>query len=283
MYSYQHRYHAGNFADLHKHLVLVGLLQALAKKETPFAVLDAYAGEGLYNLTCSEAKKNKEHALGIDQVAALTNAPPLISALRAIQARYQSDYSYPIYAGSPALIQAHLRAQDRAVFIENHPGAYERLAHHFHDSAGLQIQKRDAFEALKALTPFPEKRGLILMDPSYERKEEYHTVAAAVLQSYHKFKTGIYAIWYPLLAEARHEALLQAVKDSDVSSAFYCEWIPNKDLPSQGLYGSGMILINPPWQLDSQLTECFEYLKRTAFREARACHRLLTRSEKRGN
>ena len=161
MYSYQHRYHAGNFADLHKHVVLLAILEILQKKDSPFCVLDAFAGEGIYNLNSKESQKNKEYLSGLGEIQKVETLPYFTNELLKLVNDYQIDDETLMYPGSPAIIYANLRPQDHAICIENHPQAYMQLRRNFGGKQQIHAHKRDSIEAINALVPFKEKRGLI--------------------------------------------------------------------------------------------------------------------------
>ena len=180
MYSYQHRYHAGNFADIHKHLVLTAILHSFLKKETPFAVLDAFAGEGVYDLQSQESQRNKEYLQGFAALGAIPENLTLFQEINAIAGNYQGPGRSLVYPGSPAIINHYLRSQDRGIYIENHPQAYRELSRYFRDKENAHLHRRDGFEAIHGLIPFPEKRGLIFINPSYEVKQEYEIGRAHV-------------------------------------------------------------------------------------------------------
>lgn len=267
MYSYQHRYHAGSFADIHKHLVLLSVLTRLQKKTTPFCVLDAFAGEGIYNLHTSESQKTKEYNTGFAYLKQAQNLPPLLAKLLSIAGSLKTMPDDLFYPGSPALIQPHLREQDRGILIENHPQAFAELKKNFNRYSNIHLHKRDALEALNALLPFPEKRGLIFIDPSYEVKTEYQQIANLVVKLHHKFSQGIYVIWYPILPEAFHENLLKILKKAQIEH-WSSQWRPYPEMKT-GMIGSGVFVLNPPWRLKEEMTVLFEFLKRDCFQESR--------------
>ncbi|MFM7421910.1 MAG: 23S rRNA (adenine(2030)-N(6))-methyltransferase RlmJ [Alphaproteobacteria bacterium] len=162
--NYRHAFHAGNHADCLKHALLLSLLAALKRKPTPFAVLDTHAGSGIYDLAASEATRTGEAARGALRLAESTN-PALAPFLEALK-----QAGFPaFYPGSPALIRAALRPQDRLMAVDLHPEDHARLKEHFKRDTQIAVHKRDAWEALRALTPFPEKRGLVLIDPPFEQ------------------------------------------------------------------------------------------------------------------
>lgn len=261
MYSYLHRYHAGNFADIHKHIILLAVLAALQKKDTPFCVLDAYAGEGIYDLQNAESQKNQEYQSGFGKIQRALDAPGFVQELLTIAHSYSQNHCERlIYPGSPAIINAKLRTQDQAIFIENHPAAYIQLKKHFGSKSQTHIHKRDAIESINALLPFKEKRGLIFIDPSYEIKEEYQTIIDTVQRAYSKFPQGIYMIWYPLLPAGRHTLLCTELKQK-FQDIWQHEWVPMPTKErTEGLYGSGIMIINSPWNLDQTLEKDFKFL-----------------------
>lgn len=256
MLSYQHRYHAGNFADVHKHLALVIALEYLKKKPAPFAVLDAFAGEGVYDLDCEEALRLKEYADGFERLLKLpspSNAPQtLIDLAQALGERYRIPKAYP---GSPAIIQHALREQDRAILIEKHPQALNELKRRFKRFDNIALHDRDGFEAILALTPFKESRGLIFIDPSYEVKGEYERVAEIVKEVMKHSRHLSILIWYPILKDSLHEGLVRKLKRMDVESLSH-EWSPPDRQISKGLAASGLVFINPCYQFIESLEEC---------------------------
>lgn len=265
-FSYQHRYHAGCFADVHKHLTLLAILQSLHKKATPFCVLDTHAGEGLYDLNSVESQKTAERTIGIDKLWSLQNPPELAQTFLAIMKTYNKPEECRFYPGSPAIIKSLLRTTDSALLVEKHPQAIAALRAFFaHDKQQqIHIHERDSLEAMRALVPFPEKRGLVFIDPSYEVKAEYETIVAALHRAYQHFSHGIFALWYPVLQESYHDTLLKHLKRTTIAKMWHCVWRP---VPSQisGMQASGMVVINPPWQLELQLTSTFQAFNQTLF------------------
>lgn len=258
MLSYCHRYHAGNFADTHKHMALLAILSHFQKKMTPFCVLDAYSGEGFYDLTSLEIQKNQEYLEGYQKYR--DRYQKEIEPLTEVAEFYQTQQKISsLYPGSPAIIAKYLRKQDRAIFTELHPNAIVQLHRNLKimsESCSIQIAQRDGLEAIKALLPFKEGRGLIFIDPSYEVKTEYQAVANTVCENYSKFTQGIYVIWYPILKAGHHHQLVDSVlalQHKKVKPTFWhSEWIPDPKV-EEGLIGSGLLVINPPWQLEERL------------------------------
>ncbi len=265
MLSYLHRFHAGGFADVHKHLVLARVLAALGRKAKPFCVLDVHGGEGVYDLTHEDATVTGEAEAGIFQLNAAVAPPdealPYLQALDAVRKRY-GKMAYP---GSPAVSRAMLRDGDRLVAIELHPQAHKALRRNFRDDPQVHVHKRDAMEALAALTPPEEKRGVAVIDPAYEIKSEYVTVPAAVAKVYPKWRAGVFLIWYPLLPDGRHQDLLNAIAETDYPEVYVSEWLRSADASGRGMYGSGVAVINPPWKLDEEMEHIATWLTEAGF------------------
>ncbi len=265
MFSYQHRYHAGSYSDVHKHLVLTAILLQLHKKDTPFCVLDSHAGEGLYDIHSPESQKTVEFKQGFRQLLDVENPPILVQKYLEIINEVNPGSSKHIYPGSPAIAAHFLRGADRVQCVEGHPGAITQLRANFKRNHGVQIHERNSLEAIPALVPFKEKRGLIFVDPSYEVKTEYKQIAKTMNAAHERFPQGIYAIWYPLLAANQHQELLSAIQRSPVSKVWYCEWIPYPQQEPKGLIGSGMVIINMPYQMDILLKDTFAWLNKHVY------------------
>lgn len=270
MYSYLHKFHAGNFADVHKHMTLICLIEYLKKKSKPFCVLDAFAGEGLYDLHCKESELNKEYLEGINPILACDDLGELaLTYLSTVKAFNPScDDLINTYPGSPAIIQHHLRDIDRAILVENHPSSINVLKSQFPKNKCLSIHQRDGFEAIQALMPFSEKRGLTFIDPSYEVKSEYETVAHTVEKAYLKMSHAVFAIWYPILPDTPHKTLLRAINQGPYENIYLNEWRPYHS-KNTGLIGSGMIIINKGWQLEKILTQAFSELNKKIYIEGK--------------
>jgi len=259
MLSYQHVYHAGNAADVHKHVVVTLLLAHLAKKKKPFCVLDVHAGEGVYDLTSTEAEKTAEFKEGIARVWSATDSPPAVTAyLNQIRA-LNGDGALRRYPGSPALAAAALRDEDRLILNELHPAAYRLLRRWAGSDERITLHKRDGLEALVALTPPPIRRGLALIDPSYEIKTDYVEVPKAVERATAKWPEGIFVVWYPLLEGDRHEELLKAFK-AQSTIATYASEIRFGGHRATGLRGAGVVIVNPPWKFEDEVTAAVPWL-----------------------
>ena len=239
--NYRHAFHAGNHADCLKHALLLPLLEALKRKPAPFAVLDTHAGCGVYDLAASEAARTGEAARGALRLQA-NPSPALAPFLAALK-----QAGFPaFYPGSPALIRAALRAQDRLMAVELHPEDHARLKAHFKRDTQIAVHKRDAWEALRALTPFPEKRGLVLIDPPFEQEGDYGRITEAMAMLRHRFRAAIIASWYPIKHRAPVRGFHHALMEAGVAPLLAAELWLREPTDPQRLNGSGLVIANPP-------------------------------------
>jgi len=261
--SYQHIYHAGNFADVQKHAALVGLLQVLAQRPQRFCVMDTHAGRGLYDLTCVEAQKIGEFKNGILNFwNARQEKTPLSSYLK-IVASFNSGDDLNLYPGSAKIVRQQMRPADRLMLIERHPGEYAELQNCFGDVNGVAIEQKDGFQCLVERVPFAERRGLVLVDPSYEIKTEYTELPQQLQQAYKKWPQGQFMVWYPMLGSGLHRLMLTALRKSAIKNMLVSEII--LDTPpgeSFGLHGSGLVIINPPFGFEASLNELTQFIAR---------------------
>jgi len=257
MLSYQHTYHAGNHADVLKHIILADVVEGMQKKAAPMFLFDAFASRGIYDLTSAEALKNREFDSGVGKLWPLQHQSTPTGVrrwLQIVQAE-NSDGTYHRLPGSTAVLAAMLRPSDRLAACDLHPQEFTELRQSFGsrqhsrstDRRQLALHQRDAFEALRALLPPKEKRGLILLDPSYEQKQEYTRIAQAVTAAYQRFRGGVYVIWYPLLPAQRHLELFKQLKRSGLRNILRIELDGGDNFPTMQMHGSGLLIINPPW------------------------------------
>jgi len=260
MLSYQHAYHAGNFADVHKHWMLVLLLEALSRKDKPWRYLDTHAGRGHYQLDTEMALKTGEWQQGIARLMALQNQAPEVwqSYLRLVDKAQPTREALVNYPGSPQIAAWLQRNQDRSVLCELHPQEFANLKSHFRRSKTSYLHFRDGFEGAFALIPPPEKRGLILIDPSYELEQDYLRIPAYLEQVAQRWASACVAVWYPVLAGFRQEALLEALLHGPLNKILRSE--VRLQGKTSGLLGSGMLVFNPPWRLDEQLQQGWAFL-----------------------
>ncbi|HAS2627142.1 TPA: 23S rRNA (adenine(2030)-N(6))-methyltransferase RlmJ [Vibrio cholerae] len=261
MLSYRHSFHAGNHADVLKHIVQSLILNSLQQKEKPFVYHDTHSGVGRYDLTHEWSEKTGEYKQGIARIWQQDNIPAeLDSYLDAIRQLNQGE-TLRYYPGSPRVARAHLREQDRMVLTELHPSDYPLLEQEFHRDRQVSIYKEDGFARLKASLPPQERRGLVLIDPPYELAKEYRDVVRAIAQSYKRWATGIYAIWYPVVNRCDIDDMLEGLQGLEIRKILQIELGVAPDTNEHGMTASGMIVINPPWTLESQMQTILPFLK----------------------
>ncbi|RBM41707.1 23S rRNA (adenine(2030)-N(6))-methyltransferase RlmJ [Vibrio tarriae] len=261
MLSYRHSFHAGNHADVLKHIVQSLILNSLQQKEKPFVYHDTHSGVGRYDLTHEWSEKTGEYKQGIARVWQQDNIPAeLNSYLDAIRQLNQGE-TLRYYPGSPRVARAHLREQDRMVLTELHPSDYPLLEQEFHRDRQVSIYKEDGFARLKASLPPQERRGLVLIDPPYELAKEYRDVVRAIAQSYKRWATGIYAIWYPVVNRCDIDDMVEGLQGLGIRKILQIELGVSPDTNERGMTASGMIVVNPPWTLESQMQTILPFLK----------------------
>ncbi|MTJ81156.1 MAG: 23S rRNA (adenine(2030)-N(6))-methyltransferase RlmJ [Telmatospirillum sp.] len=251
--NYRHAYHAGNFADVVKHIALSLVLTHLRRKDTPFCVIDTHAGIGLYDLAGVEAGKTGEYQEGIVRLLATTGLPeglaPYLAAVRAANPGWPDLRHYP---GSPMIARESLRPGDRLALVELHPEDVISLRRLFGHDRQVGVHEGDAYQALKALLPPKERRGLVLIDPPFEVKDEFQRIARGLTQALKRWERGIYGIWYPIKDPAPVERFLSEVAAFGLpclTAEFYRQ---PPDNPER-LNGCGLLVVNPPWKLDEDL------------------------------
>src|SRR5512141_1038899 len=261
MLSYRHAFHAGNHADVLKHLVLVQLLRYLTQKDKPLMFVDTHAGAAAYALDEGYATKNAEYASGIARLWERSDLPqPLAEYVAAVRA-FNGSGALRRYPGSPQLATQLLRPQDRLRLFELH-STESRLQQYFRGEAPRVIaQAGDGFAGLQAVLPPPSRRALVLIDPSYEDKGDYRQVLAALRDAQKRFRAGVYAVWYPQVQrrESRQfPAQLKALQEQDWLHVSLT--VKQPEASGFGLHGSGMFILNPPWLLPPALRLAMPYL-----------------------
>lgn len=251
--NYRHAFHAGNFADCMKHALLVWLLRALARKPAAFRVLDSHAGLGRYDLSGSEATRTGEWQAGIGRLMDITQGP-----LADYVALVRADGGYP---GSPALAAALLREQDRLALVELHPDDHATLRAHFRRDPRVATHHRDAWEALRALTPFPEKRGLVLLDPPFEQAGEYERLAAAMADVNRRARGLVQAAWYPVKGRAPVRGFHAALAEAGMRDVVAAELHLREPTDAARLNGCGLVVVNPPFGFEAAAQEILPALQ----------------------
>ena len=250
--NYRHAYHAGNFADVHKHAVLTLLLAHLRRKDAPFHVLDTHAGIGRYDLDGAEAGKTGEFAGGIAKLLdGAADHPLLAEYLRLVRAENGAGV-LRFYPGSPLLARGGLREEDRLTLIELHPEDAETVRALFRRDRQVTVREEDAYRALKACLPPRERRGLVLVDPPYEAKDEFQTLTRGLGEALRRWPTGIYALWYPIKSPAEVARFTGELVNFG-KPCLTCELMLHEPEDETRLNGSGLALINPPWRIDQQI------------------------------
>ncbi|WP_198684241.1 23S rRNA (adenine(2030)-N(6))-methyltransferase RlmJ [Pasteurella multocida] len=261
MLSYRHSFHAGNHADVLKHLVLMLIIENLQQKEKGFYYLDTHAGVGRYRLFSEEAEKTAEFEQGIARLWQRDDLPEEVA--RYIKLIKQVNYggkALRYYAGSPLIAAKMLRSQDRALLTELHPSDYPLLRNNFKEFDNVTTKRYNGFQQLKATLPPKERRGLVLIDPPYELKEDYDLVVNAIEEGYKRFATAIYAIWYPVVLRQQTKRILKGLEKTGIRKILQIELAVRPDSDQRGMTASGMIVINPPWTLTQQMQNILPYL-----------------------
>lgn len=264
--NYRHHYHAGNFADVVKHVLLVQLVRALQQKPKGFLFLDTHAGRGAYDLeaaaTGETLAREPEWPGGIGRIAAAAQPNQAIDAyLKVVQqfdrSRGHSGSVVRFYPGSPAIVRALARPQDRLVVCEKHPEELEALQREFAsgrlpaDGGTVSVQGLDGYVALRALLPPAERRGLILIDPPYEAQDEFAQAIAGVAEGLRRFPSGVFALWYPLTQRARVQQFLSGLEALKPPPTLVSELMIAGDDSSRKMRGCGLAVVNPPWKFDA--------------------------------
>ena len=263
--NYRHEYHAGSLSDVFKHTLLVGLIQALLVKETPLCYLETHAGSGLYDISKALAQKTGESKEGIHKLMeqALAPLPPTLPPLLAKYVACVQQAGYPaLYPGSPAIAQSLLRTTDRVLLCELHPSVYRLLKRNLRNTPA-QIHAQDGFVGLNAFLPPKEKRGLIFIDPPFEKKEDWAQLIEGLEQSLKKFRQGVYAIWFPIKDLKLVQLWIHRMQVLGLPNAWVFEWMFNH--PKEiywGLPGCGMLIVNMPFNLHHPLAESLSYLSK---------------------
>lgn len=263
--NYRHAYHTGNFADVFKHIVLTALIQSLLKKPTPFCFLDTHAGSGVYDLQSPEAQKTKEFSSGISKILEQANPPELIQTyLQSVkQLNPKSITPLHLYPGSPYIVRHFLRPKDRMVLSELHAEDYQSLKQFFWHDKQVGVHHQDGYIGLKAFLPPKERRGLVLIDPPYEKPDELMQMISVLSPALARWETGIFALWYPIKDYHSIERFHQSLKERINRPLLITELSIFPDNVATHLNGSGMLIINPPWQLDQEIKAVLPWLWQT--------------------
>jgi 23S rRNA (adenine2030-N6)-methyltransferase len=264
--NYRHAYHAGNFADVFKHAVLVRLLRSMQKKEKGFVFVDTHAGRGRYDLSLASEGESRartpEWPEGIGRLWERADLPPELRDYVEIVRGYDRSQGNlgpgpRFYPGSPRLARLLARDQDRLEFWEKHPAEFAALAHEFDGERRVAVHEADGYGAMKACLPPAERRALVLVDPPFESQGEWSDVAAAVGEGLRRFPGGTYLVWYPLTGRARSDGFVELLEKRAVPS-LSAELIVSPS--ASRMTGCGLAIINPPWRFEDEARTILSHL-----------------------
>jgi 23S rRNA (adenine2030-N6)-methyltransferase len=270
--NYRHIYHAGNFADIVKHLCLIGIINQLKLKDKPFCVLDAFAGIGLYNLNDARSAVTGEAEAGIKQLFKYKGKLPSLVEQYVKLIQQYNDEEIALYPGSPAIIADLLREHDRLVASELHPEDFTELKQNLSNEANVKLHNIDAYSSIKAFTPPLEGRGLVFLDPPFEKIDEFEKLTSAAKLLHKRFLAGILLIWFPIKDNSKIKAFYNDYLAVGYKESLLIEFSVNKLAASledrNKLYRTGLIIANPPWKLKENLEASLKFLKEKIFGKA---------------
>ena len=263
MLSYRHAFHAGNFADVLKHSVLTLVLDYMTRKEKGFHYIDSHSGAGMYQLSDEYAQKNGEYKNGIAKLLNEQNLPEALQAYVDLVKALNPDNNQEdlnLYPGSPAIAKHFMRRQDSTHLFELHPTDIEHLENFCTRWKKVFVKQSDGYQGVLGLLPPPSRRGVVLIDPPYELKEDYQKAVNTIINAYKKFSTGTYILWYPMVHRARVNEMVNCFTNSDVKNLLQIEFCLSKDNDEYGMTGTGLFIVNPPWLLAKQMSDVLPYL-----------------------
>lgn len=262
--NYRHAYHAGNFADVVKHIILARVLAYFTRKDAPFFVLDTHAGVGRYDLTDTEAQKTLEFESGIKRLLdRLPNAPSNVRELCApfvelvLSLNQDKITAYP---GSPLVAQSMIRRTDRLSLVELHPEDYAALTDNFNWAKNTKTHHLDAWAAMKAQLPPKEKRGLVLVDPPFEDRDEFNAILRALYDAQKRFPNGTYMMWYPIKDMPMISSFRKVLSDMELGRTLDVRLMIDQPTTTPKFIGTGMVIVNPPYVLENELKTLLPWL-----------------------
>ncbi|SDB97199.1 23S rRNA (adenine(2030)-N(6))-methyltransferase RlmJ [Acinetobacter boissieri] len=263
--NYRHHFHAGNFADVMKHVLLLQLLNRLNQKDKPYCYIDTHGGAGKYDLSKAPSQKSGEFLSGIHRLIQLTaqekkTAPETVKHYLKLVEELRTQDGQGAYPGSPWFALKGMREVDRATIFEMQPDVFQLLDHHIYDKrAGLH--QRDAYEGLLGVIPPKEKRGLVMIDPPYEiERQDFPQLIELLKNAYAKWPTGVFAVWYPIKDRVMVDRFLKKMANTGIRRQLVCEICVWPDDTPVGLNGCGLLVINPPWKFAEQARESLKWL-----------------------
>jgi 23S rRNA (adenine2030-N6)-methyltransferase len=273
--NYRHAFHAGNFADVFKHAVLLALLDALTAKDKPLCYMDTHAGAGVYALDEARAEKTGEWRDGIGRIVEAKSLPAPLHRYRDAIRAFNPQGGLYLYPGSPAIAAHALRKTDRLVLCETQDEEAAALREHFRADKRAHVHRRDGYAAMNALLPPAERRGLVLVDPPFEQQAEEFRVIETALQAAHlRWPTGVYAVWYPVKKRATIMPFQRWLAARGWRDVLMSELLVQADDSPLRLNGCGMVIVNAPWQFDATLAKLLPALKELLAQAEGATQRL---------
>lgn len=254
MLSYKHIYHAGNFADVLKHVTLVYILNYLAIKPGQVCYIDTHAGAGAYDLSSSAAQKNQEYETGIARLWDEKHLPETLARYVDLVREYNPGGSLRSYPGSQWFARRILRPSDQLFLYELHNNEAAILQSNTRGDRRVHIRREDGFSACKAMLPPQQRRGMVVLDPSYEVKTDYTRIPGTLQDGWKRFRSGVYLVWYPVVDRRRIDVMERSLKASPIDNILLLELGITQD-SGVGMTAGGVIVINPPWKLGENMTE----------------------------
>ncbi|XPF95216.1 23S rRNA (adenine(2030)-N(6))-methyltransferase RlmJ [Colwellia sp. RE-S-Sl-9] len=261
MLSYRHAFHAGNFADVLKHAVLTNVLEYITRKDKGYTYIDSHSGAGMYQLTEEYAQKTGEYKQGIAKLINNDDVPEALEEYITLIKSFNQEQQLELYPGSPAVAKEFSRRQDSAHLFELHSTDINHLTEFCERWSKSHVKQSDGYQGILSLIPPPSRRGVVLIDPPYELKEDYTKAVKTIISAYKKFATGTYILWYPVVKRELVEKMKKQFVSSDIRNVLQVEFCMQKDTDAYGMTGTGLFVVNPPWQLTKQLEEILPYLK----------------------
>lgn len=274
MLAYRHLFHAGNFADVFKHAVIVQLAALIGRKQKPFLYLDTHAGCGRYDLSHAWAQKNREFENGIAQIYSRDDQPASLRAYLDAVRQHNPGGDLRFYPGSPLLVWRQLRANDRMALTELNRDDCLRLEKCFRTERRAQVRNMDGYAALKAFLPPKERRALILIDSSFDRANEFRRLAVAIVTAHKRFATGVYAVWYPLMEPQAVRDFEQRIVQAGLRKVLKLELSIHPGDWQRSLRGSAMLVVNPPYGFEALAAPMLHWLWTALSTDAQGRYRI---------
>ncbi len=262
MLSYRHSYHAGNFADVLKHIVLVQVVDYLQRKDKGITIVDTHAGAGMYRLNEEHAQKTAEFHDGIGKLWQRDESPEAALRYLDIVRDLNQDGALTLYPGSPEFSASLLRRQDNLRLFELHSTDYVILREHMAGKRRVKVQvdKVNGYKGVMGCMPPVTRRGLVLIDPPFEIKTDYEIAVDTIAKAWQRFAGGTYILWYPVVQRHYVDSMEQAFKDSGIKNVMQIEYLQSPDTEVHGMTGHGLFVVNPPWVLKEQMEQVLPWL-----------------------